>query len=252
MPGILDSENGVITQAPNIKNAANYPVRKILNNKITPELPIFIENDANCAAYGEYNYGAGIETNTLIMITLGTGVGGGIVMNGRIWNGAHGMGGEIGHIKIYPGGNKCNCGHRGCLEAYSSLTGINNMIRIGLRENKISRSLLDKIKSSHHDKLPELFYKEAKSGSRFSKKLWDEFGTALGLGISSITNLLNPEIVVIGGGIAGAWQMFIPSVKKTLKDNTLIGPYKKLKISKSKLKDDAGILGAAHLVFHHE
>ncbi len=126
------------------------------------------------------------------------------------------------------------------------------MIRIGLRENKISRSLLDKIKSSHHDKLPELFYKEAKSGSRFSKKLWDEFGTALGLGISSITNLLNPEIVVIGGGIAGAWQMFIPSVKKTLKDNTLIGPYKKLKISKSKLKDDAGILGAAHLVFHHE
>ncbi|NIP39628.1 MAG: ROK family protein [Candidatus Dadabacteria bacterium] len=248
MPGIIDAKNGVITQAPNIKNAADYPIRKILKNKIKPKLPIFIENDANCAALGEYRYGAGIGLSTLIMITLGTGVGGGIILDGKLWNGAHGMGGEIGHIKIYPGGNKCNCGHRGCLESYASLSGMKLKIKKGIKENRINKNLLEKIKSTHEDRLPELFFKEAKNGNRFSKKLWEEFGTALGLGISTLTNLLNPEIVVIGGGIAGAWQTFIPSTKKAVKENTLIGPYNKLKIDRSKLKDDAGILGAASLV----
>ncbi|TDJ06938.1 MAG: ROK family protein [Deltaproteobacteria bacterium] len=248
IPGILDSKKGIITQAPNIKNAANYPIIKVLNSRIKPRLPLVIENDANCAAFGEYKFGAGLGFKTLIMITLGTGVGGGIILNGEIWNGAHGMGGEIGHIKIYPDGNKCNCGNRGCLESYSSLVGIKNMIKKGLTENKINKKLLEKIKSTKHDKLPELFYEEAKSGNSFSKRLWEEFGKALGIGISSLTNLLNVEIVVIGGGIANAWQMFIPSTKKAVKENTLIGPYQKLKISKSKLKNDAGILGAASLI----
>ena len=248
IPGILDARNGILTQAPNIKNVSNYPIRKILSSKIKPKVPIYVENDANCAALGEYRYGAGIGLSSLIMITLGTGVGGGIVLDGKLWNGAHGMGGEIGHIKIYPGGFKCHCGHRGCLESYSSLTGIKNMIGKGIKENRIDKNLLIKIKSAHEDRLPELFFKEAKNGNRFSKKLWEEFGTALGIGISSITNLLNPEIVVIGGGIAGAWQMFMTSAKKAVMDNTLIGPCKKLKIARSKLKDDAGILGAASLV----
>ena len=248
IPGILDSKKGIITQAPNIKNAANYPIIKVLNSRIKPRLPLVIENDANCAAFGEYKFGAGLGLKTLIMITLGTGVGGGIILNGEIWNGAHGMGGEIGHIKIYPDGNKCNCGNRGCLESYSSLVGIKNMIKNGVKENKINKKLLQKIKSTKQDKLPELFYEEAKSGNSFSKRLWEEFGKALGIGISSLTNLLNVEIVVIGGGIANAWQMFIPSTKKAVKENTLIGPYQKLKISKSKLKNDAGILGAASLI----
>jgi glucokinase len=247
VPGILDSKKGIITQAPNVKNAANYPIIKVLNSRIKPRLPLIIENDANCAAIGEYRYGAGKDASTLIMITLGTGVGGGIILNKEIWNGAHGMGGEIGHIKIYPGGNKCNCGHRGCLESYSSLDGIKNMIKKGLKENKINKALLEKIKQTPKDKLPELIFTEAKNGNRFSKGLWEEFGTALGIGISSLTNLLDVEIVVIGGGIANAWQMFIPAVKKAVKEHTLIGPYKKLRISKSKLKDDAGILGAASL-----
>ena len=248
IPGILDSKKGIITQAPNIKNAANYPIIKVLNSRIKPRLPLVIENDANCAAFGEYEFGVGLGLKTLIMITLGTGVGGGIILNGEIWNGAHGMGAEIGHIKIYPDGSKCNCGHRGCLESYSSLVGIKNMIKKGVTENKINKRLLEKIKSTKQDKLPELFYEEAKNGNSFSKRLWEEFGKALGIAISSLTNLLNVEIVVIGGGIANAWQMFIPSTKKTVKENTLIGPYQKLKISKSKLKDDAGILGAASLI----
>jgi len=248
IPGILDSKKGIITQAPNIKNAVNYPIIKVLNSRIKPRLPIFIENDANLAALGEYKYGDGKDVSSLIMITLGTGVGGGIILNGEIWKGTHGMAGEIGHIKIYPGGSKCNCGHRGCLESYSSLVGIKNMIKKGVTENKINKKLLERIKSTKQDKLPELFYEEAKNGNRFSKQLWGKFGKALGIGISSLTNLLNVEIVVIGGGIANAWQMFIPSTKKAVKENTLIGPYKKLKISKSKLKGAAGILGAASLI----
>lgn len=247
IPGILDSKNGILTQAPNINVANNYPIRKVLSKRIKPKVPIFIENDANCAAFGEFKFGAGKGLNSLIMLTLGTGVGGGIILNKEIWNGAYGMGGEIGHIKIYPGGIKCNCGHRGCLESYSSQAGIYNMVKKGRKENRINKTLSDLIKSTHKDKLPELIFRQAKNGSKFSVKLWEEFGTALGIGISSITNLLNPEIVVIGGGITGAWQFFIPSLKKTVKENTLSGPYKKLKISRSKLKDDAGILGAANL-----
>ena len=171
IPGILDSKKGIITQAPNIKNAANYPIIKVLNSRIKPRLPLVIENDANCAAFGEYEFGVGLGLKTLIMITLGTGVGGGIILNGEIWNGAHGMGAEIGHIKIYPDGSKCNCGHRGCLESYSSLVGIKNMIKKGVTENKINKRLLEKIKSTKQDKLPELFYEEAKNGNSFSKRL---------------------------------------------------------------------------------
>lgn len=247
VPGILDSENGIITQAPNIRNAANFPIRKVLKNKISADIPIFIENDANCAALGEHAFGVGKNYSSLIMITLGTGVGGGMILNGRLWSGANGMGGEIGHIKIYPEGNKCNCGHRGCLESYASLSGLKIQIKKGIAENRINKSLISKINNTVEDKLPELLFAEAKNGNRFTKKLWEDFGTSLGIGISSITNLLNPEIVVVGGGIANAWQMFLPSLKQTVKDNTLTGPYKKLKISRSKLKDDAGILGAASL-----
>jgi len=247
VPGILDSASGIITQAPNIRNVANFPINKVLKKKISGNFPIFIENDANCAALGEHAFGAGKNYSSLIMITLGTGVGGGIVLNGQLWSGAHGMGGEIGHIKIYPGGNKCNCGHRGCLESYASLSGLKVQIKKAVAGNRINKSLILKINNTLEDKLPELLFAEAKNGNRFAKKLWEEFGTALGIGISSITNLLNPEIVVIGGGIANAWQMFLPSLKQTVKDNTLTGPYKKLKISRSKLKGDAGILGAASL-----
>ena len=222
---------------------------KELTKRIKSGKKLFIENDANCAALGEYTFGAGKKVNSMIMITLGTGVGGGIILNGKIWCGADGMGGEIGHMKIYPGGIKCNCGGRGCLESYASLGGIKNYIKDGIKNNKINVKLIDEINSTQEDQFPELFFKQAKSGNKFSMELWKEFGSALGIGIANITNLLNVDMVVIGGGIANAWGIFIGHTKKSAKENTLIAPYKNLEIVKSKLKGDAGILGAARLAF---
>jgi len=250
VPGIIDTRNGILTQAPNIKNVSNYPILKELNKRIKSGRKLFIENDANCAALGEYTFGSGKNVESLIMITLGTGVGGGIILNGNIWSGADGMGGEIGHMKIYPGGYKCKCGGRGCLESYSSLGGIKNYIKDGIKNNKINTKLLDKINSTQEEYYPELFFKEAKSGNRFSRNLWNEFGKSLGIGIANLTNLLNVEMVVIGGGIANAWGMFINYAKQSAKENTLIAPYKNLKIVRSRLKGDAGILGAASLVMN--
>lgn len=248
IPGIIDARNGILTQAPNIRNVSNYPLIKVLTRQIKSGRNLFIENDANCAAMGEFTFGAGKNVDSLIMITLGTGVGGGIILDGKIWRGAYGMAGEIGHMKIYPGGYKCNCGGRGCLESYSSLGGIKNYIKEGINNNKINTSLINEIKSTREEDYPELFFKKAKSGNKFAGNLWNEFGKTLGIGIANLTNLLNVELVVIGGGIANAWGMFIDQLKQSAKENTLTAPYRNLKIVKSKLKGDAGILGAASLV----
>ncbi|MGH7889530.1 MAG: ROK family protein, partial [Thermodesulfobacteriota bacterium] len=119
IPGIIDSQKGILTQAPNICNVDDYPLREVLMDKIGEEIPVFIENDANCAAIGEWWIGAGRDVKSLIILTLGTGVGGGMILDGELWSGADGMAGEIGHITIYPDGAKCNCGNSGCLESYA-------------------------------------------------------------------------------------------------------------------------------------
>jgi len=111
IPGIIDSKNGIITQAPNILNVDDYPLRSVLKEKLGPDLNIVIENDSNSAALGEWWMGASKDVNSMIMLTMGTGVGGGIVLDGKLWTGADGMAGEIGHMTIYPDGARCNCGN---------------------------------------------------------------------------------------------------------------------------------------------
>ena len=248
IPGIIDSSKGILTQAPNICSVDNYPLREMLIEKIGQSVPVFIENDANCAAIGEWWMGAGKDAKSLIILTLGTGVGGGIILDEVLWNGADGMAGEIGHITIYPDGAKCNCGNFGCLESYASAVAIRRMVSHGLETN-VETIIREKIRNTSKEQIPEIVAEAAIEGDKFALWVWEEVGKALGIAIADLVNLLNVEMVIIGGGLANAWELFIDRAKKEAKKRGLRAPIERAKIVKGVLGDDAGILGAGYLVF---
>ncbi|MEQ9619274.1 MAG: ROK family protein [Deltaproteobacteria bacterium] len=250
IPAIIDSKNGVITQAPNISKAENYPIRDVLKRKLGEGPLVIVENDANCAAVGEWWLGAGKEVGSLVMLTLGTGVGGGIILDGKLWRGADGMGGEIGHTKIYPDGAKCNCENYGCLEIYSSASAIRRMVGDILEDPKVETVLTEEVKGIDPGRIPEVVSKAALGGDEASLGIWDEFGKALGIGIANVVNILNVEMVVIGGGVSQGWEMFIDRTRSELKKRGLKAPAERVRIMRSVLGDDEGIIGAAYLVLN--
>lgn len=247
IPGIIDFRTGVITQAPNISNVKNYPIRENITRRLGSEMSVVIENDANCAALGEWWMGSGKDAGSLVMITLGTGVGGGVVLEGRLWRGADGMGGEVGHMTIYPGGPKCNCGNYGCLEVYSSATGIRRMVKEVLSDSSSQTALRDLVKDEDPGRMPEAVMKAALEGDRAALGIWEQFGTALGIGMASLVNILNVEMIVIGGGVSQAWEMFIDKALSELKRRALRAPAERVRVMKSVLGDDEGIIGASYL-----
>ncbi|HML95549.1 MAG TPA: ROK family protein [Thermodesulfobacteriota bacterium] len=245
--GVIDSKTGVITQAPNIANVVNYPIRDNLAKKLGPGTNVIVENDANCAALGEWWIGAGKDAASLVMITLGTGVGGGIILDGRLWTGADGMGGEVGHMTVYPDGALCNCGNHGCLESYASATAVRRMVREALAEPGVKTVLRDMIPGSDPDDIPEVVMSAALKGDAASIDIWERFGVALGIGMASLVNILNVEMIVLGGGVARAWDMFIGPARAELKKRGLRAPAERVVIERAGLNGDEGILGAAYL-----
>jgi len=252
IPGIIDSARGILTQAPNISNVDDYPIRDALAEKMGSSIPVFIENDANCAAVGEWWVGAGKSVDSLVIITLGTGVGGGIILKGELWSGADGMAGEIGHITVFPNGAKCNCGNFGCLESYASASAIRRMVKEGLNDNKLETILRKKSRGVSGEKLPETVMEAAVEGDKFALWIWDEVGKALGIGIANVVNLLNVEMVVIGGGLSNSWELFIGQSLTEARKRGLRAPINRVEIKKTLLGDDAGIIGAAYLALKHQ
>ncbi|MGB2691560.1 MAG: ROK family protein [Thermodesulfobacteriota bacterium] len=250
IPGIIDSKDGIITEAPNISNVDNYPLRSVLKEKLGPNLNLVIENDANCAAVGEWWMGAAKEVSSMIMITMGTGVGGGIVLDGELWTGADGMAGEIGHITIYPDGALCNCRNYGCLESYASATAIRRMVKEGLQDRNLNTVLREATENVQIEDIPKIVMEAASSGDEFSLSIWKEVGVALGIGIASLVNLLNVEIVVIGGGVSNAWDLFMDAAYKEAHKRAFRAPIERAKIKRGSLRDDAGILGSVYLAIH--
>ncbi len=250
IPGIIDSKTGIITQAPNIMNVNDYPLRSVLNEKLGSDLNVVIENDANSAAVGEWWMGSAKAVNSMIMITLGTGVGGGIVLDGKLWTGADGMAGEIGHITIYPEGALCNCGNYGCLESYASARAIRRMVKEGLEDKHLNTVLRETTENAHIEDIPRIVMEAATAGDKFSLRIWKEVGTALGIGIADLVNLLNIEMVVIGGGVSNAWDLFINTTIEEAKKRAFRAPMQRAEIKKGLLKDDAGILGSVYLALH--
>ncbi len=243
IPGIVDIKQGILTQAPNIRGVSNYPVVKELRSKLSEGVPIIIENDANCATMGEFWMGAGRGVGSMMMLTIGTGLGGGILLNGRLWRGEDGMAAEAGHIVLFPDGPPCSCGNYGCLEVYVSAKGLKRLV------DKEDR-LLSVLHEVTDEQIPYVLSEMASDGNTLALNIWKRMGKYLGIGLTTFVNLLNVEMIVLGGGVSNAWDFFIGEALSELKRRGLKVPVERVKIEKGVLGDDAGILGAAFLAFN--
>ena len=244
-PGPVNFSNGSIYEAVNL-GWKDYPLKDLLEVEIS--LPAVIDNDANMAALGEMWKGAGEGAKDLVCVTLGTGVGGGIIHNGQIVHGTSGAAGEIGHMTVVTdGGVACNCGKVGCLETVASATGIVRLASEALATADNSSLLQQRIEAGNHLS-SKLLFQCAQAGDPLSKAVVERVGNYLGLALSHIGNVMNPEKIVIGGGVSHAGDILLEPVRQAFETYSFKRVRKSTKIHLATLGNDAGVIGAAWLI----
>lgn len=234
VPGTIDARTGTVLKAPNVPSLQGFALGAAM--EAASGLPVIISNDADAAAMGEVWQGAARGRNDIIMLTLGTGVGGGVVMGGELWRGSHSAAGELGHVTLEAYGEPCPCGARGCLEVYASATAIVRMAREAGIAGAATLTARD-------------VYDKAKAGDLAALEVFRRMGSYLGIGIASLINVLDPELVVIGGGVAAGWDAFIEHIKREVQARAFSAVGKSVEVVPASCGDDAGILGAAYLAF---
>jgi len=243
-PGPVDVSTGFVYEAVNL-GWKNYPLKDLL--EVETLLPAIIDNDANIAAIGEMWKGAGEGAKELICVTLGTGVGGGIIANGEIIHGASGAGGEIGHITSLPeSGAPCNCGKTGCLETIASATGIARIAKERLAASE-TLSILKSVYEAHKTVTAKDVFDAAKQGDVLALEIVDYITFHLGLALANLANGLNPEKIVIGGGVSKAGQMLVEKVESYVQRFAFPRVAKAVQITIATLGNDAGVIGGAWL-----
>ncbi len=243
-PGLINSKNGEVVYSNNL-HWQNVPLKAKIQEAFG--LPVFITNDANAAALGECFCGAGKKYQSMIMITLGTGVGSGIVVNGKLFEGNLGAGVELGHEVIRVGGEKCTCGRRGCFEAYGSATALIRFARRAMQKDK--SSLLWKYSEGDEEKVDGvIIFKAMREGDKTAAKVVKKYIYYLSEGLANITNAFHPEALVLGGGICAAGDVFLKPLKKRVDKYTYGGTdFAPVDLIIAELGNDAGICGAAKL-----
>jgi glucokinase len=236
--GIIDIYKKVITTSPNFPQWKDFYFIQRLEAELKIPLPLYFDNDANVIALGEKRFGKARKIESFVLLTLGTGVGGAIILNEKIWRGENGMAAELGHITVYPEGYKCNCGNRGCLEQYTSSHGL----RYLAQENEGFKPYLN---SPH---LPKRIYEAAKAGDIIARQYFRRMGKVLGIGLASILNILNIKHIILAGGISKAFEYIVPEAIAEIKARAFPGISRGVKIIPSSLGDKAGILGGVALV----
>lgn len=247
-PGIVSAEEGTVKSPPNIPGWKKVNLGKILSDKFGKK--VFVENDANAAAIGEYIFGAGKTTKSFIMVTLGTGVGGGIIYDGKLFRGETGGAGEIGHVTINYKGRKCNCGSYGCIETYVGNQRIVEKVKREIKSNPDSR-VVELAGEKLETLSPKTLYDAAKLGDEYAIKAIEDIAVMLGAAFASAVNLLDISTIILGGGVSGFGNFLLTPLKKNLKERVLAPNRPRVKIKLSKLKNDAGIKGASSLAFYH-
>lgn len=243
-PGIVDVEKGIVTSAPNFANWKKVQVRKTLSKY---GLPVYIDNDANCAALGELYFGKGKKLSNFVMVTLGTGVGGGIIINKKLFRGDSGGAGEIGHITIDYSGPTCKCGKKGCVEAYAGNQYIKQRTIHKLHE--YPDSLILELVNHDLEKIePKVINDAAQKGDQLATKILRETGYYIGIGLANIANALDIKHFIIGGGISNAGSILLNAIENSIKEHGVKNIVKNVKVLSAQLKNKAGILGAASLV----
>ena len=240
LPGLLDIENGSIIEASNLPGWQHYPIARELNKRVN--IPVSIENDANLAALGEYWLGAGQEAENLFMVTLGSGIGGALLGNGKILR-LHPSAGEFGHMIIEKSGATCTCGRKGCLETYVSKHGFQRLVREKIHEDP--QSSLRNYKAGMIS--PQVIAMNATQGDTLAIRIFREAGEALGIALSNVINLTGVHCIIIGGGIANAWELLCEPVMQSLEKNVFNAIFTVVKVHKAALGEKAGFIGAARL-----
>jgi len=230
LPGPVNFEKGIVYSLTNIRGWRDVPLKRILEQKL--KIPVFIDNDAKVMSLAEAERGAARGFHHAVCITLGTGVGGGIINNGYLYRGFNNAAGEIGHMPLSVAGDRCNCGGTGCLETFVG----NNRIQQDVRRVFGKNVPLEEVSAL------------ARKGNRKAREVWNRVGTYLGVAVAAIVNLLNPDCVVIGGGVANAGSVLIDRVKAVVKTRAMKVQAANVKIFKAKLGSDAGLIGSAILV----
>lgn len=241
VPSGVDYKNGIIVKAPNVPCLSGFRMADALEKEL--DLKVILENDSNAAAIGESWIGASIGFQDSIMLTMGTGVGSGIILNGNILRGIDGLAGEIGHTCVEPFGNPCGCGSRGCVEQYTSATAIVRQTR-ELKSQYPNSILVDKTDLTSAD-----VYQAGKEGDELALEVFRRMGFYLGISLGTLINTFNPEVIVLGGGAAAGWDLFMPHAAAEIRNRAYQVSVERAKIVPALLGDDAGIIGAARLGF---
>jgi glucokinase len=244
-PGLMDIKGGLILDPPNLKPWKNVPVRAHIEKAFGK--PTAFQNDANAAAYGEFWVGAAQGTQSMVLFTLGTGVGGGIISCGAIVEGEHSHGGELGHLRIdMPDrGRLCGCGSRGCLEAYASATNVVRRAREEMAAWRGATKLHDYFTANDDDFTAKVVFDLAGAGDELAAKIVDDTAYYLALGACAVLVTADPKMIVFGGGMAEAGEPFRAKIESYVKRFGLPFPAKSVKIALAKLGSDAGFIGAA-------
>ena len=242
-PGLIDSTNGIVRFSPNLPSWNNVEIGKIMSEEFN--IPVFIDNDVRVATLGEYNFGAGKGYKNILCITVGTGVGGGIILNGELQRGLTQSMGEIGHITLKKDGPLCGCGNYGCLEALASSTAIIRETKEVLKQGK--SEIMSNMVEQGSQINAYLVTQAAKQGDPEAQRIMNETGEWVGIGLSTVINLLNPEIIIIGGGVSLAGDVLFNPIKETINKRALKIPGSFVKVVPAQLGDSAGMIGASTL-----
>lgn len=235
VPGFILLKEGVVKNSNNIPALEDYPLRDDLEKRLGAK--VVLENDANAAALGEKWIGTGRDVDDLILLTLGTGVGGGIICHGKVLHGALGMAGELGHITVVPNGNPCGCGNHGCLEKHASATAIVAMAKLmGLGDNVTSEEV----------------YNMAMKGNPRAHEIFVSFGRYLGIALATLINAFNFPLYLLGGGVLGAWNLFAPPMIDEIKCRSYTFRATNTRVEKAGLGNQSGLFGAAYLPWSGE
>lgn len=240
-PGPLDRKTGTVINTPNL-GWRNFPLRDLVSNQV--KLPCTLDNDANCATYGEWWLGAGRGVDTLVGLTLGTGIGGGIVLNGEIYHGCSDVAGEIGHMTIDSNGRRCKCGNYGCIEQYASGPAIALRAVEGI-EAGAETVLVEMVNNKLEDITAATVYEATVQGDPYATEVMKDTAKFLGAGVASIINILNPEMVVIAGGVTRAGDTLFEPLRAEVRRRAFKSAQECCRIVPAELPGTAGVVGAA-------
>ena len=245
IPGPVHFPDGTLFDPPNLPLKGKIPMGKLIRERLP--FPVILDNDATLQTLGESWLGEGAGIDHFVFLSLGTGIGGGIVINGEIYRGNGGFAGEIGHLTIDFNGRPCHCGSRGCLETYASLNGLANTLLTW--QQPLPSDLTDILREKRYGNLPELLVKKITGGERQWQQAWDIFADALGAGIGFLINLFNPQKVILSGGLSHYSDFFLPRTLDKIPLYCFPVAWEECQVCISTLKNKAGILGAAYLAF---